>query len=79
MIADNVEVIFIDDIRDFVELHGGLLRVDFSFPRNENYDDALASGVDDAGNRSVVVRGSKKLGDVLKGEKLGLIQGWCWF
>lgn len=47
MIADIVEVILVDHIRNFVKLNSGLLRVGFGFPADEYHDDTFVSGVDD--------------------------------
>lgn len=59
-------MILVDDIRDFVELHGGFLRVNFGLPRDENDDDALVGRVNDSGNCAIIVGGPKELRNVLK-------------
>lgn len=46
MIADVVEVIFIDHICNFVQLNARFLRVDFGFPTDVDHDDTFVCGVD---------------------------------
>lgn len=46
MVADIVEMIFVDHICDFVKLNAGLLRVNPCLPTDVDYHDALVCGVD---------------------------------
>jgi hypothetical protein len=45
MVADIVEVIFIDHISNFVQLNARFLRVNFGFPADVDHDDAFVCGV----------------------------------
>lgn len=47
MIADIVEVVFVDHVSDFVQLNAGFLWVNFSFPTDVDYNDTFVCGVDD--------------------------------
>lgn len=47
MIADVVEMIFIDHISHFVKLNARFLRVNFGFPADVDHDYTFVCGVDD--------------------------------
>lgn len=46
MVADTIEMIFIDHISHFVQLNAGFLRVNFGFPTDVDHDDTFVCGVD---------------------------------
>lgn len=67
MVADVVEMILVDHVRDFVKLNAGFLRVNPCLPTDVDDDDALVCGVDNEydGQRNVARR-TEQNGDWLK-------------
>lgn len=45
MVADIVEVIFVDHICNFVQLNARFLRLNFGFPTDVDHDDAFVCGI----------------------------------
>lgn len=60
MVADAIEMIFIDHISHFVKLNASFLRVNFGFPTDVDHDNAFVCGVDDKCYRQCNAPGRSK-------------------